>query len=80
MVLCEIFLPLPSNLLYFVIVKYVLGTSHQLLGPICILVSRQDIRQNAVLVYKKGGTTQSKPVELTYEEIQKELGLGVDPN
>ena len=80
MILCEIFLPIPGNLFYFVIVKYIAGTSHHLFGPLCILASRRDIRQNAVLVYRKGGTTQSKSMEMTYEEIQKELGLGVDPN
>ena len=80
MILCEIFLPLPKSLLYFVIVKYIVGTSHQLLCPLCILLSRRDIRLNAGLVYRKGGTTQSKSMELTYEEIQKQLGLGVDPN
>ena len=80
MILCEIFLPLSHSLLYFVIVKYIVGTSHHLLGPICILLSRRDIRLNAGMVYRKGGTTQSKSMELTYEEIQKQLGLGVDPN
>ena len=28
-------------------------------------------------VYKKGGTNQNKNMEMTYEQIQKELGLGV---
>ena len=28
-------------------------------------------------VYKKGGTNQNKSMEMTYEQIQKELGLGV---
>ena len=28
-------------------------------------------------VYKKGGTNQNKSMEMTYEQMQKELGLGV---
>jgi hypothetical protein len=28
-------------------------------------------------VSRRGGTTQTKPLEITYEQIQKELGLGV---
>ena len=28
-------------------------------------------------VYKKGGTNQNKSMEITYEQMQKELGLGV---
>ena len=30
-----------------------------------------------VQVYKKGGTNQNKSMEMTYEQMQKELGLGV---
>ena len=80
MVICEVFLP-PNddNLLYFVILKYIAGTSHHLLGPLCILSCRQDICTSAIFVYKRGGTTQSKSFEITAEQIQKELGLAVNP-
>ena len=30
------------------------------------------------VVFKKGGSTQNKNMEMTYEEMQRELGLGVD--
>ena len=33
--------------------------------------------QNILYVSRRGGTTQTKPLEITYEQIQKELGLGV---
>ena len=29
-------------------------------------------------VYRKGGTIQGKDVEMTMEEMQRQLGLGVD--
>ena len=29
-------------------------------------------------VYRKGGTTQNKSMDITMEEMQRELGLGVD--
>ena len=29
-------------------------------------------------VYRRGGTTQGKDVEITMEEMQRQLGLGVD--
>ena len=32
---------------------------------------------NMMQVYKKGGTNQNKSMEITYEQMQKELGLGV---
>ena len=79
MIICEVFIPVNTNLLYFVIIKYIVGTSHHLLGPISILISRRDICKSAIQVYRKGGTTQSKTFEITAEQMQKELGLGVDP-
>ena len=79
MIICEVFILIPNNLLYFVIIKYVAGTSHHLFVPICILISRRDICNSAIQVYKKGGTTQSKSFEITAEQMQKELGLGVNP-
>jgi hypothetical protein len=79
MIICELFLSVTDNLLYFVMIKYIAGTSHHLLTPISILLSRQDIWQSAILVYKRGGTTQSKSFEITAEQMQKELGLGVNP-
>ena len=79
MVICELLVPPTENMFLFVMIKYVIGTSHHLLGPICILASRSDILKSAVLVYKKGGTIQSKDFEITAEQIQKELGLVVNP-
>ena len=79
MIICEVFLPADENLLYFVILKYVAGTSHHLFGPVSILLSRRDICSSVTLVYRRGGTTQSKSFEITAEQMQKELGLGVDP-
>ena len=37
-------------------------------------------RDLVATVYKKGGTTQNKSFDMTYEELQRELGLGVDCN
>ena len=79
MILVEVYVFSSDNLLGFVMLKYVAGTSHHLLGPVSILISRSDIWQSAVQVYKRGGTTQSKTFEITAEEIKKELGLGVEP-
>ena len=49
-----------------------------LFGPLVILISRRDIWDNSIVVYKKGGTTQNTTTEITYEEMQRNLGLGVD--
>ena len=74
MIICEVFLPANENILYFVLLKYVAGTSHHLFGPVSILLSRRDICSSVTLVYRRGGTTQSKSCEITAEQMQKELG------
>ena len=48
--------------------------------PLSLLVLRQDLWELVKVVYRKGGTNQNKSVEMTYEEMQKQLGLGVDVN
>jgi hypothetical protein len=105
MVVCEVYLPVSGSLFTFILVKYITGTSHHLLGPLAILLSRADIRHTAAQVpspsvhhspfpspfaqpypsfspqvYRKGGSTQNKTMEITYEQMQKELGLGVQVN
>ena len=79
MVICEFLFPSNINILTFILIKFIIGTSHHLLGPLSILLSRNDILSSAVAVYRRGGTTQSKDFEITAEQIQKELGLGVQP-
>ena len=73
----ELYFPIPENIFYFVVLKYIIGTSHQLLVPIAVLTCQVDIRKNVAEVYRKGGTSQTT-MEMTYEELQRNLGLGVD--
>ena len=47
-------------------------------GKICL--NRREIRVSASEVYRRGGTLQAKSTEITYQQIQKELGLGVNPH
>ena len=35
-------------------------------------------RSNVASVYRRGGTQQNTTMEMTYEELQRNLGLGVD--
>ena len=74
----ELYFPIPDNIFYFIVLKFIIGASHQLLGPIAILIAQTDIRENVALVYRKGGTSQNTTMEITYEELQRNLGLGVD--
>ena len=43
-----------------------------------ILASQTEIRSHVAAVYRKGGTQQNTTMEMTYEELQRNLGLGVD--
>ncbi|XP_023322775.1 uncharacterized protein LOC111697119 [Eurytemora carolleeae] len=66
-----------GNVFLYIMLKYILGTSYQLFVPLWVLIARDDIRGTVVALYRKGGTTQSKSVDLTAEQMQRELGLGV---
>ena len=83
MILCEMYIRITEedkNLLIFVMIKYVIGTVHHLLTPAAILVTKPDVRRAVGEVYRRGGSTQSRDMEITYEELQRQLGLGVTPN
>lgn len=45
--------------------------------PACVLLTKRDILGSARAVYRSGGTIQGKDLEITAEQIQRELGLGV---
>ena len=57
MVVCEAWMSTSSGLLGFVVVKYILGTSQHLLGPLAILLSRPDLRKTA----RQVGLAQDSP-------------------
>ena len=83
MILCELYISIAEemgNLLMFVMVKYVIGTVHHLLIPAAILLTKTDVRRAVGEVYRRGGSTQSQDMDITYEELQRQLGLGVTPN
>lgn len=63
MVACEAWMSTSSGLLGFVVVKYVVGTSQHLLGPLAILLSRPDLRKSAVQV------TIRKPQLLHFSQL-----------
>ena len=70
--------PIVSDPFLFIMVKYVVGTFTHFLVPLAVLVVRADLRELVGVVYRKGGTNQDKAMEMTYEEMQRELGLGVE--
>ena len=80
MIVVEVYAPIYDNHFNFIMLKYVFGTAHHFLIPLCLLMVRSDLWELVKIVFRKGGSTQNKSVEMTYEEMQRELGLGVDVN
>ncbi len=93
MIISELYFPIPENIFMFILLKFIIGLSHHLLGnsqssknavnfylsgPLAILASQAEIRAHVGAVYRKGGTQQNTTMEMTYEELQRNLGLGVD--
>ena len=80
MVITEVYGQIYDNNFNFIMLKYVFGTSHHFLCPLSLLIIRSDLWDLCKTVYKKGGSNQNKNMEMTFEEMQRELGLGVDVN
>ena len=74
MVFCEIYFEYINNIMYFILIKYCIGTLHHFIGPVIILLSYKDIRQSVVKVFLKGGTNQNESKDITDEDMKKELG------
>ena len=74
MVISELCYNSLNSIMWFILIKYGLGTSHQLLGPLVIISCYKEIRQSVVNVFVKGGTNQNESKDITDEEMKKELG------
>ena len=62
------------SLMSYVLLKYCFGTLHNLLTPIAVLLSYPTVRRSVVKVFVRGGTQQNNSVEITDDEVKKELG------
>ena len=80
MIIAEVYGQIYDNPFNFIMFKYVFGTFHHFLIPLSLFFVRSDLWDLVKIVYKKGGSNQNKNIEMTYEEMQKQLGLGVDIN
>ena len=74
MVISELYFDNINSIMWFILIKYGLGTSHQLLGPLVIISCYKDIRLSVINVFMKGGTNQNESKDITDEEMKKELG------
>lgn len=63
------------HILYYVLLKCIVGTSHHLLSPLALLYSYVELRNAAKVVFMRGGTVQNKSKEMALSELKKELGI-----
>lgn len=63
----------------FMLIKYCVGSLQLVISPLCILLVKRDIRKGVKISYTKG-STQNDETELTFEELQEHLGIGVNVN
>ena len=63
----------------FMLIKYCVGSLQLIISPLCILLIKRDIRRAVKRSYSQG-STQNDETELTFEELQEHLGIGVNVN
>lgn len=65
-----------QSMFVFMSFKYCYGCLHLILLPFIILLVKKDIRQAAVATYVK---TNTEDDEITFEQLQEHVGIGVNP-
>jgi len=77
MYVTEVYIANVQSMFVFMAFKYCYGALHIVLLPLIVLVMKKDIRRAAVNTYVKGKEDDSG--EITFEQFQKETGMGVNP-
>lgn len=63
----------------FMLIKYCVGSLQLIISPLCVLLIKRDIRRAVKRSYTQG-STQNDETEITFEELQEHLGIGVNVN
>ncbi len=79
MYIVEVYLATVETHFAFMAFKYCFGCLHLVLLPVFILLIKRDIRQAAVDVYCKRASTQQENKDMTFEQLQQHVGIGVNP-
>ena len=77
MYVTEVYIANVQSMFVFMAFKYCYGALHIVLLPFIILIMKKDIRRAAVNTYVKGKEDDNG--EITFEQFQKETGIGVNP-
>ena len=77
MYVTEVYIANVQSMFVFMAFKYCYGALHIVLLPLIVLIMKKDIRRAAVNAYVKGKEDDNG--EITFEQFQKETGIGVNP-
>jgi len=78
MYLVEVYFATSHTHFHFMALKYCFGCLNLVLIPLAIIVLKPDIRRAAIDVYCKRSATQGESAEMTFEQLQKQVGIGVN--
>ena len=62
------------SILSYVLLKYCFGSLHSLLSPMAIMMSFPRLRKAAIKVFMRGGSQQNNSMDISEEDVKKELG------
>ena len=62
------------DMMSYILLKFCLGSLHTSLTPLAILASYPEVRRAVVRVFVRGGTQQNNSVEVSEDDVKKELG------
>ena len=79
MYITETYFATTKTIFPFMLIKYCVGSLQLIISPLCVLLIKRDIRKGVSLSYTKG-STQNDETEITFEELQEHLGIGVNVN
>ena len=79
MYITEVYFASIKTLFPFMFIKYIVGSLHLIALPSLVLFVKRDIRKAARETYVKK-STQNDSTEITFEQLQENLGIGVQPD
>ena len=62
------------DMMSYILLKFCLGSLHTSLTPLAILASYPEVRLAVVRVFVRGGTQQNNSIEVSEDDVKKELG------
>ena len=62
------------DMMSYILLKFCVGSLHTSLTPLAVLASYPEVRRAVVRVFVRGGTQQNNSIEVSEDDVKKELG------